>query len=133
MAKVHSIIRRLLVICVLLGLAAQPLNARAFDADDTSYQLTQPDTINTDWENYQGIPDSFELAAENTTFQLYMNAATLAFKVVDKRSGYVWHSNLDEKGEEDRLNRTWTAFAQSGISIDYLDQGAISERASITN
>lgn len=79
------------------------------------------------------LPAAFELVAENDVFQLYADQVTLAFKVVDKRSGYIWHSNLDEKAEGDRLNRTWTAFAQSGISIDYLDQKATSERASLTN
>jgi hypothetical protein len=78
------------------------------------------------------IPESFGLIAENANFRLYLNSQTLAFKVVDKRSGYIWHSNLDERGPDDRLNRTWTAFAQSGISIDYLDQKANAKRASIT-
>ncbi len=70
---------------------------------------------------------------ENESFQLYANADTLAFKVVDKRSGYVWHSNLDEVSEEDDLNRTWSAFATSGISIDFLDEDADDERASVTS
>lgn len=81
----------------------------------------------------QTIPDSYELVAENADFQLYANEETLAFKVLDKRSDYVWHSNLDEVTEEDGLNNTWTAFAQSGISIDYLDERANDERLSITN
>ncbi len=82
--------------------------------------------------NPDDIPESFGLIAENANFRLYLNSQTLAFKVVDKRSGYIWHSNLDERGPDDRLNRTWTAFAQSGISIDYLDQRANTKRASIT-
>ncbi|TLN12938.1 hypothetical protein FDZ74_09985, partial [bacterium] len=81
----------------------------------------------------QEIPEGYELVTENPNFQLYANRATLAFKVVDKRSGYIWHSNLDEKIDGDRLNKTWTAFASSAISIDYLDQKAASERLSITN
>jgi len=64
---------------------------------------------------------------------LYANRASLAFKIVDRRSGYIWHSNLDEKIDGDRLNKTWTAFASSGISIDYLDEKTASERLSITN
>lgn len=77
--------------------------------------------------------NGYVLIGENDKFQLYLNESTLAFKVLDRRSGYVWHSNLDEVGENDRLNRTWTAFARSGISIDYLDQKATRIRASITN
>lgn len=81
----------------------------------------------------QSIPAGYALMGENEQFQLYANAETLAFHVVDRRSGYVWRSNLDEVTEEDRLNRTWTAFARSGVSIDYLDQTATSRRASVTN
>ncbi|MCB9136454.1 MAG: hypothetical protein H6636_13585 [Anaerolineales bacterium] len=81
----------------------------------------------------QDIPDTYEMVGENDTFQLYANQANLSFKVVDKRNGYVWSSNLDEKVDGDRLNKTWTAFAQSGISINYLDQKATDERASISN
>ncbi|MCA9969128.1 MAG: hypothetical protein KC425_02880, partial [Anaerolineales bacterium] len=75
----------------------------------------------------------YRLVGENGNFELYANPTTLAFHVVDRRSGYVWRSNLDEVGDDDGLNRTWTAFAQSGISIDYLDQEADDERASISN
>lgn len=83
--------------------------------------------------NAQAIPAAFTQVGENDTFQLYADPTTLAFKIVDKRSGYVWSSNLDEVGEEDDLNRTWTAFALSGISIDYLNQEADDERASISS
>lgn len=133
MAKKKQIVQVIFVICLFLGLSAQPIHALALKADFTSNQSTQANPIDALWESNQTIPDTYELVAENSIFQLYANEATLAFKVVDKRSGYVWHSNLDEKAEEDKLNKTWTAFASSGISIDYLDQKAISERASITN
>lgn len=79
------------------------------------------------------IPETYELVAENATFQLYVNPETLAFKVMDRRNGYIWHSNLDERAPGDRLNRPWTAFAQSGFSVDYLDQRANVKRASIAN
>ena len=81
----------------------------------------------------EDIPESYEFIAQNALFELYANRETLAFKVLDRRSGYVWHSNLDEKIDGDRLNKTWTAFAQSGISIEFIDQKAAETRASITN
>ncbi len=105
----------------------------AMTADFTSNQLEQVDTVNKNWHIDQSIPSSYDLVAENDVFQLYGNKTTLAFKVVDKRSGYIWASNLDEVSASDQLNKTWTAFATSGISIDYLDQKATSKRASITN
>jgi len=124
----------ILITLIFLGMPIDTLNAKApGQAEITTNQYTQPDEINTDWQNYQDIPESFVQLAENENFILYANEESLAIKVFDKRSGYVWHSNLDQKEEEDHLNKTWTAFAQSGISIDYLDLKAISERASITN
>lgn len=79
------------------------------------------------------IPSSYQLTAENELFQLYVDFATLAFKVHDRRSGYLWHSGLDEKAPDDRLNKSWMAFAQSGISIEYLDQKAVPKRLSLSN
>lgn len=79
------------------------------------------------------VPEGYEAVAENATFALYLNRETLAFKVLDKRSGYLWSSNLDEVTPEDKLNKTWTAFARSGVSIEYMDAKTNTRRASITN
>jgi hypothetical protein len=80
-------------------------------------QFTQMDSINTNWAIDQTIPESYQMTAENETYILYVDHDTLGFKVVDKRSGYVWHSSLDEKLEEDKLNKSWEAFAKSGIAL----------------
>jgi hypothetical protein len=79
------------------------------------------------------IPTSYEIVAENDLFQLYVDSSTLAFKLLDKRSNYLWHSGLDELLEEDRLNTSWEAFARSGLSIEYLDDRAVNRRVSIAN
>jgi hypothetical protein len=79
------------------------------------------------------IPPSYSLAAENDLFQLYVDSTTLAFQLVDKRSGYVWRSGIDEPLEDDRLNTSWRAFAQSGVSIEYYDNRAVNRRVSIAN
>lgn len=81
----------------------------------------------------QDIPPGFNLYGENAHFQLYGNPDSLAWKVIDRRSGYVWSSNLDQPDKNDRLNKTWRAFAQSGFSIDALDAKAAKKRYSITN
>lgn len=79
------------------------------------------------------IPDTFRMVAENELFRLYVDSTNLAFKLLDQRSGYLWHSGIDERLEEDRLNRSWLAFARSGISIEYLDRRASRTRISIEN
>ncbi|MBC6935037.1 MAG: hypothetical protein DWB42_04290 [Chloroflexi bacterium] len=79
------------------------------------------------------IPPTYQKVAENDVFRLYVDSATLAFKLLDKRSAYVWHSGIDELIEGDRLNTAWQAFAKSGLSIEYLDERGSSKRVSIAN
>jgi hypothetical protein len=81
----------------------------------------------------QQISDSYELVAENDQFQLYIDTSTLAFKLLDKRSEYLWHSGLDELLEDDRLNTSWEEFARGGISLEYLDAKAVNKRISLGN
>jgi hypothetical protein len=81
----------------------------------------------------QEIPPSYQMVAENDLFLLYVDSSTLAFKLLDKRSNYLWHSGIDEPLEGDQLNRSWQAFAAGGISIEYLDQRATNTRVSIGN
>lgn len=138
MAKIRHLFQGFFLMGLLLGLGAKLPNAAASlpvpqVTSTTPGPASAPAAAFIALARPQQIPDTFTLVGENELFQLYANQITLAFKVVDKRSGYIWHSNLDEKGEEDRLNRTWTAFAQSGISLDYLDQKAIKERVSISD
>jgi hypothetical protein len=84
-------------------------------------------------EDPPDIPPSYQLIGENERFRLYADPATLAFKLLDKRSGYLWHSGIDELQEGDRLNRAWHAFARSGLSIEYLDAKAVNKRVAIAN
>ncbi len=116
MADMRQFIRFILTLCLLLpiGLFSPP---RAYAAS------SRP----------QEIPPSYQRVAENETFALYVDSSTLAFKLLDKRSGYLWQSGIDELQPGDRLNKSWRAFAQSGISIEYLDEKAISKRISIAN
>ena len=61
----------------------------------------------------------YRLAAENELLKLYVHPETLGIRVENKRTGYVWHGALDVKDE--RLNRTWQAFFESGLTIEYMD------------
>lgn len=79
------------------------------------------------------IPASYEQVAENDLFTLHVDSSTLAFKLVDRRSDYLWHSGLDALIDGDRLNSSWQAFAKSGISIEYLDERGVNRRVSIAN
>jgi len=122
-----------IIFCLGLSLYNGVFDVSAQGNGPSANQITQMDMVDTDWQIDQSIPESYQKTAENETYILYLDHATLGFKVVDKRSGYVWHSTLDEKLEEDKLNKSWEAFAKSGVSINYLDIKAASKRISITN
>jgi hypothetical protein len=123
----------LIIFGLLMGWRAAPAAAKMSLISETTQSFQRSISTLLDPAQLPEIPDSYELVGENDRFELYADPLTLAFKVMDKRNEYIWHSNLDEKLPEDRLNRTWTAFANSGISIDYFDQRINVQRASITN
>jgi hypothetical protein len=74
----------------------------------------------------------FEKAAENENLILYVNEESLAVKVQDKKTKYVWNSGLDQP-DKYRLNKTWEQIAQSAITIDYTDRRGKVKQESITS
>lgn len=120
-----------LVLALLTLLLGQPRVAAGFCcAEKTAHSRNLESRISAP---HGQVPPQFQQVGENDTLVLYANPETLAFKVLDKRSGYLWHSNLDQPSPGDRLNRSWTAFADSAVSIEYLDEKAVNKRISITN
>lgn len=121
----------MMALCLLL-MTSPSSESSALSTYASSNQYTQVETESSDWTIRQDIPASYEKLDENTNFILYADQATLGFKVLDKRSGYIWHSSLDNVTEEDKLNKTWTAFARSAVSVDLLFKNATTSRLSIT-
>lgn len=76
---------------------------------------------------------TYQKVAENDHFVFSVDSTSLAFTLLDKRSNYTWYSGIDKLAEGDRLNKSWQAFALSGISIEYLDEQAVNKRISLTN
>ena len=70
--------------------------------------------------------EGYALVAENEKLALYLKEEIASIRVVNKESGFVWGA-LEEEDPED-LNDTWGAFAQSVVSISYMDiSGAIKQ------
>jgi len=132
-ANLKRILVSFVLLCLMMSTFGGVIQVSAQGSSPSDSQFTQMDTVNTDWQIDQTIPESYEMTAENENYILYVDHSTLGFKVVDKRSNYVWHATLDQKQDEDQLNKSWEAFAKSGISIDYMDKRAASKRISITN
>ncbi|MEH7237236.1 DUF5696 domain-containing protein [Bacillus sp. JJ1562] len=137
----------LIIVTVLLGsgtvtiLASEVSKPSEIEVDSelldktlryTSNQYTHPE------ENVKPITQDvslmgFEKIAENDIAELFVNTESLALKVLDKRTGYVWNSGLEDN-EEYQMNDTWMNVAQSAITIDYLDsKGKEKSESILTN
>lgn len=77
--------------------------------------------------------EGFNKFAENENLALYVDEKSLALKIENKQTGYVWDSGLDST-KEYRLNNTWSELAKSAITIDYLDRkGKMKTESILTN
>ncbi len=54
---------------------------------------------------------------ENDNYELFMNEDTLAFKVLDKASGYVWGTSVDNAREAG----TYQSLLESGLGFEYIE------------
>jgi hypothetical protein len=66
--------------------------------------------------------DGFKLVADNRNFSLFVKEEIASIRILDKKSGYVW--GCLETDYPDNLNESWAAFANSIVSIEYLDDNA---------
>ncbi|MDR2536473.1 MAG: DUF5696 domain-containing protein, partial [Treponema sp.] len=64
------------------------------------------------------ITGAFTLMAEHEHLALYLNEQSLAIRLLNKRTGYIWSSDIDDFGE-DYLNDRWKGFINSGVTIEY--------------
>jgi len=72
----------------------------------------------------------FTLAAENEFLQLYVAEYSLAIKVVNRTTGYIFSSTLDNM-EDHQLNNIWRNRINSALSVDF-STGGVSQWESLT-
>lgn len=82
-------------------------SSRYTKLDDT--RLITEDMIET-------INDEDEIVAENNHFMMYYNSERVSFKVVNKITGYVWITHLDDANQG-----SYDGLLESGIAIEYID------------
>ncbi|KZE64173.1 hypothetical protein AWM68_13790 [Fictibacillus phosphorivorans] len=97
----------------------------------TSSSFTKPEKANAKPVKQKNSFKGFEKAAENEDLVLYVNEETLAIKVQNKKTQYVWNSGLDQP-DQYRLNKTWEQMAQSAITVEYMDRRGKVKTESIT-
>ncbi|PLR99077.1 DUF5696 domain-containing protein [Bacillus sp. T33-2] len=99
----------------------------------TSAAFTKPESKAGELVQQANTFEGFEKAAENNGYILYVNKESLALKVQDKQTGYVWNTGLD-KPDDYRINKTWEQMIQSAITIEYADRnGKVRSESILTN
>lgn len=116
--------KRLRVVLVLLCLITGFQNVSEVHAanDQTSEQVVSTN----------GDLSGFQQATSNSYIALYVNPKTLGIKVQDRASQYMWSSVIDDANDSG-LNLSWRKFANSGITIDYLDRTQKIRRETISD
>ncbi|MBQ8160349.1 MAG: hypothetical protein IJ083_06310 [Clostridia bacterium] len=66
------------------------------------------------------IPEEYQMIAQNSRFQLYLQPDTLAVIVESKATGKLLFSTV-QNPDDMKDNATWKGFYQSGIVMEYLD------------
>ena len=107
------------------------IGADATDIRFLSNRFTQPEPESQLLINYNDTTTGFTLATENDYLALYVNQRSLAIKVRNLETGYVWSSTLDEM-EDHRLNNTWRNFVDSAVTVDFIIGDGNVTRESLT-
>ncbi|KGL41271.1 hypothetical protein DUK53_06380 [Listeria sp. SHR_NRA_18] len=133
--------KKILMICAVLILAIPVVKAFAQDeekvtptvakVEQTSGSVTQKEVISKPVVNKNAALDGFDKVAENANLALYVHPDSLAIKVRNRASGYVWSSTLDGMSQY-RLNQSWKDFVDSAITMDYLNAQGKKKRESLT-
>jgi hypothetical protein len=97
----------------------------------TSNQFTQTEAKDQSVEKQDAVSlNGFQKIAENNTLNLYVDKKSLALKIQDKRTGYIWNSGVDQPAKYD-LNQMWGQLANSALTINYINQTDKSRSESI--
>ncbi len=73
---------------------------------------------------------NFVLIMENASYQVFVNPLGLALRIIDKSSGFVWASDINDL-ELYPLTGGWIRRIRSAITIDYLNENNIAITSSM--
>ncbi len=77
--------------------------------------------------------DGYAQVYEDATMRVTWKESRDIFHILDKRNGYVWSTGIDAGYRtEDQMNKTFGAFANSFISIEYYDEQEVLNKVSST-
>lgn len=73
---------------------------------------------------------SFVAIMENANLIVYLNPNGLAIRILDKSSGFIWASDIDDLSDYP-LNAAWIRRIRSSITIDFINENNIAITSSI--
>ena len=97
--------------------------------DVTSCRYTQAEEDDRKAENRLSDLTGFEKKLESQGLAVYYSEETKGIRILNKETGYVWGGLPQAKPED--MNETWSAMANSILTIDYLNVNCQSNRASL--
>jgi len=113
-----------------------PIQASARQRSLTQFEsnlFTQMETEFLAFQNPNASLVGFEPVAENEHLELFVRPNSLAIKVRNKETGYIWSSTVDSK-EYHQLNNTWQDFIASAVTIDFANpNGNVTRENILTN
>lgn len=78
------------------------------------------------------VIQGYEKVAENNKLALFVDSNTLALKVLNKTTGYIWDSALTKKDND--MNSDWQNFSSAGLTVEYIDDtNKVSQISSLSN
>lgn len=121
----------LLATCCVAQTFSLPVAAQQVDLKYLSNLHTQVEPAQERIQSLQPSLEGFEQIAENESLIIYINPTSLALKIYNKKSDYLWSSTIDNK-ENEKLNNTWQNYVESAVTITYIDSKNRSSTESIT-
>lgn len=124
----RSIVLLLLGTVVFTIVSAGTQEYRGSDIEFTNYQFiedaklissrySRPDDLSTvDPSLYIEITDDDEFVTGNSNFAMYYNEDIVSFKVLNKTTGYVWSTNIDNNN-----SGTYEGLLSGGVGIEYIN------------
>lgn len=142
-----SVIKQTLAVVLVVALTAgtaMALQAASNTDDDTQTQTVQTleaESLELDSNRHTHTDDlspvtsdftldGYEKVGENEVFTLWLNRTDDAIRIQSKANGYIWGGV--EKSTVEGLNKTWTDFANSIVSIEYFDAKNTERRIGIS-
>lgn len=125
--------RAILTLGILSSLTLVTAGVNAIETDVTTVVEQQDENEKLDSNLFTQAEDKrdfehpnpslrgFDLIAENEQLALYVEETTLAIKIKNKQTNYLWSSTLDNMADH-QLNESWQNYVKSAITVDYLNQ-----------